>query len=266
MAIVLVGAGVMGESILAGVLDSGAAVSEVLVVERRADRAAEIASRFGVTVSDPSTAAAAASMLLLAVKPQDVDATLDEIGPRLSPDAVVVCLAAGVSTARVQRHLPAGVAVVRAMPNTPAVVRAGVTAISPGRNATAEHLDRAERLLGGVGVVVRVAEDQMDAVTAVSGSGPAYLFLVVEALVEAGVRVGLSRPLATELVVQTLRGSALMIDQTGEHPAVLRERVTSPGGTTAAALHALERAGVRAAFGDAVLAALDRAHQLDDLG
>jgi len=265
MTTVLVGAGVMGESILAGVLDSGSAASEVLVVERRADRAAEVAARFGVRLVDLPTGAARAGMLLLAVKPADVAGTLDQIAPQLGSDAVLVCVAAGVSTAQLERHLPAGAPVVRAMPNTPALVRAGVTAIAPGTHAGAEHLERAERLLAGVGTVVRVAEEQMDAVTAVSGSGPAYVFLVVEALVEAGVRAGLPRPLASELVVQTLRGSALMLGETAEHPAVLRERVTSPGGTTAAALHELERAGVRAAFGEAVQAALRRAGQLADL-
>lgn len=264
MSTVLVGAGVMGESILAGVLDSGVAASEVLVVEPRAERAAEVAARFGVRLVDLPTGAARAGLLLLAVKPVDVAGTLDQIAPQLGSDAVIVCVAAGVSTAQLERHLPAGAPVVRAMPNTPALVRAGVTAIAPGTHAGAEHLERAERLLAGVGTVVRVPEAQMDAVTAVSGSGPAYVFLVVEAWVEAGVRAGLPRPLATELVVQTLRGSVLMLGET-EHPAVLRERVTSPGGTTAAALHELERAGVRAAFGEAVQAAVQRAGQLADL-
>jgi pyrroline-5-carboxylate reductase len=148
------------------------------------------------------------------------------------------------------------------MPNTPAHVGAGVTAICPGTHAGREQVDAAATLLATVGTVVEVAEGQMDAVTAVSGSGPAYVFLVVEALVEAGVRAGLGRDLASQLVLATLDGSVRMLTQTGEHPAVLRERVTSPGGTTAAALHRLEAHGLRAAFLDAVLANRDRAREI----
>jgi pyrroline-5-carboxylate reductase len=262
MVVALLGGGVMGESILRGLLAAGTDPGDVVLVERRADRARELADAYGVAAVDPAEAAEQADVLLLAVKPQDVAAALTEVAAHVRPGSVVVSVAAGISTYRLEGLLPAGTAVVRAMPNTPALVGAGLTAVCAGAHAGDEHLSRAERLLGAVGQVVLVAEHQMDAVTAVSGSGPAYVFLVVEALVEAGVRAGLPRDLSTRLVVGTLRGSAAMLTETGEHPAVLRERVTSPGGTTAAALHVLEQRGLRAAFLDAVLANRDRAREL----
>lgn len=266
MRLVLLGAGVMGESILAGALGSVVQASEVTVVERRGDRAAEIAQRYGVAVAGGDTADAGgvssdADLVLVAVKPLDVPAALASLSD-LAADAVVLSVAAGLTTAQIEAALPGGQPVVRAMPNTPALVAAGVTAISPGSTAQEAHLATATALLSSVGLVVEVQESQMDAVTAVSGSGPAYVFLVVEALVEAGVRAGLPRDLATTLTVQTLAGSARMLVETGERATVLRERVTSPGGTTAAALHELERHGLRAAFIDAVLANRDRAAEL----
>lgn len=262
MNLVVLGCGVMGESILAGVLEAGGAQVRASVVEARQERAAELAERYDVTVAAAQDAAADADLVLVAVKPHDVEAGLASVRPSLPQDAVVVSVAAGLPTDRLESWLPAGQPVVRAMPNTPALVGAGVTAICAGSNAGVAHLERAEQVLSAVGTVVRVPEHQMDAVAAVSGSGPAYVFLVVEALTEAGVRAGLPRDLAVQLTAATLTGSAALLAETGEHPAVLRERVTSPGGTTAAALHQLEAHGLRAAFLDAVLANRDRSAEL----
>lgn len=264
MTVAIIGAGVMGESILRGMLADGTDPATVLVVEQHPDRAAAVATTHGVAAVDVGRAVESAGVVLVAVKPSDIEATLAAIAGHLRDGAVVVSVAAGITTDALERALPEDTPVVRAMPNTPALVGAGVTAICPGRHATGEHMAAAERVLWSVGSVERVPESQMDAVTAVSGSGPAYVFLVVEALVEAGVRVGLPRDLCTRLVLGTLAGSAAMLTETGEHPAVLRERVTSPGGTTAAALHELERHGLRAAFLDAVAANRDRARELGE--
>ncbi|MBM9461070.1 pyrroline-5-carboxylate reductase [Nocardioides sp. zg-536] len=258
----VIGAGVMGETLLSGLIRSGRAADDLVVVEKRPERAVELAERYGVTVFDDLAAAAAADTLLLVVKPQDVPAVLGELGPALRPGQLVVSLAAGLTTARLESLLPAGVAVVRVMPNTPALVGKGVAALSAGSACEESHLAEAEALLAAVGAVVRVPESQQDAVTAVSGSGPAYVFLVAEAMIEAGVHLGLPRPTARELAVQTLVGAAEMLSETGEHPAVLREQVTSPAGTTAAAVRKLEDHGVRAAFLAAMEACRDRSVEL----
>jgi pyrroline-5-carboxylate reductase len=178
------------------------------------------------------------------------------------PDVLVVSLAAGVDTTSIETLLPEGIAVVRGMPNTPAQVDEGMAAISPGTHSTAAHLQHVTEILSATGRVVTVPERYQDAVTAVSGTGPAYLFFVVEAMIEAGVHLGLPRDTATELVVQTMLGSAKLLRETGEHPTVLRERVTSPGGTTAAAVRQLEERSVRAAFMAAMEAARDRSRDL----
>lgn len=262
MNLVFLGCGVMGESILAGVLDAGEARVRASVVEARQERAEQLAERYGVSIATARTAAADADLVLVAVKPHDVEAGLTSVRSSLPHDAVVVSVAAGLPTDRLESWLPAGQPVVRAMPNTPALVGAGVTAICAGSGADSSHIARAEQVLSAVGTVVQVPEHQMDAVAAVSGSGPAYVFMVVEALTEAGVRAGLPRELAAQLTAQTLAGSAALLTETGEHPAILRERVTSPGGTTAAALHQLEAHGLRAAFLDAVIANRDRSAEL----
>jgi pyrroline-5-carboxylate reductase len=196
------------------------------------------------------------------VKPADVAAALGAVAERLGPETLVISIAAGVPTAVLEQHLARGQAVVRAMPNTPALVRCGATAVAAGAHASAEHLDRAAALLSSVGVVVQVSEHLLDAVTGLSGSGPAYVFLVAEALVEAGVLVGLPREVATTLVIQTLLGSATLLSQSAEGPEALRAAVTSPGGTTAAGLRALESRAARAALADAVVAATDRSREL----
>ncbi|MFC7329284.1 pyrroline-5-carboxylate reductase [Marinactinospora rubrisoli] len=259
--IAIIGAGRMGEALLAGLLGRGHAPDEVLVTEPRAGHAEELRRRHGVEVVDAAEAVTRADTVLLAIKPQDMLALLDDLAPVLAADRLVISVAAGVTTAVIEKYLPGDVAVVRAMPNAPALVGAGMTAVAGGRHAAAEHLDRAEELLRSVGEVVRVPERHLDAVTALSGSGPAYFYYVVESLVEAGVLLGLPRDTAHRLAVQTATGAAAMLRE-GEHPAVLREAVTSPGGTTAAALRELDRHGVRAAFTDAVEAAHDRSRQL----
>ena len=193
---------------------------------------------------------------------QDMGALLDEINDLVTPGDVVVSLAAGITTAFLESKLPDGISVVRVMPNTPALVDEGMAAISSGSSCTEADLDTAEALLSSTGKVVRVAEKHQDAVTAISGSGPAYIFYVVEAMIEAGVLLGLPRNTATELVVQTLYGAATMLKETGEHPTVLRERVSSPGGTTMAAVRQLDDHKVRAAFMTAMEAAAERSKAL----
>ncbi|HEX2895785.1 MAG TPA: pyrroline-5-carboxylate reductase [Marmoricola sp.] len=257
MTVAIIGAGVMGETLLSGLIRGGRDVADLMVGEKRPERAEELRERYGVTVVGNSEAAQAQTVVLV-VKPQDMADVLTEIAPHLRPGQLVVSLAAGITTAAIEKHIPEGVAVVRVMPNTPALVDEGMAAISPGSHCDDEHLATAEGLLSATGRVVRVPEKQQDAVTAISGSGPAYLFFVVEAMIEAGVHLGLPRTTATELVVQTVVGSAKLLRETGTHPTVLREQVTSPGGTTAAAIRELEDHKVRAAFITAMEAARDR--------
>ncbi|RLV50480.1 pyrroline-5-carboxylate reductase [Nocardioides mangrovicus] len=262
MTVAIIGVGVMGEALLSGLVRGGTPSDELLVGEKRADRAAELRERYGVSVVGNLEAVRAADTVLLVVKPQDMPTVLAEISPALDSGTLLVSLAAGITTSFIERQVPDGVAVVRVMPNTPALVDEGMAAISPGTHCDAEHLDEAQRLLSATGRVVQVPEDQQDAITAISGSGPAYIFFVVEAMIEAGVHLGLPRATASELVLQTVVGSAKLLRETGEHPTVLRERVTSPGGTTAAAVRELEDHRVRAAFMTAMEAARDRSRAL----
>lgn len=259
---VLVGAGAMGEAILAGLLKSGRPADSLIVVEKRAERAEELATAHGVTVSGDLAAVAGADQVVLAVKPQDLFAVLDEASSHLAAGQTVISIAAGVTIASIEARVPAGVAVVRVMPNTPALVSEGISALSGGLAATGAQVAAAEELMSACGTVVVVPEKQMDAVTAVSGSGPAYVFYVIDAMVEAGVHLGLPRPTAHQLAVQTVLGSAVMARDTGTHPAILREQVTSPAGTTAAALRQLDERGVRAAFLAALEACRDRSAEL----
>ncbi len=262
MTVAIIGAGVMGETLLSGLIRSGRPAAELLVGEKRPERAAELREKYDVAVVGNDEATRSADTVVLVVKPQDMADVLAEISPHLRPDQLVVSLAAGITTAYLEARIPEGIAVVRVMPNTPALVDEGMAAISPGTHCDDGHLDAAEQLLAATGRVVRVPEKQQDAVTAISGSGPAYLFFVVEAMIEAGVHLGLPRSTASELVVQTVVGSAKLLRETGEHPTVLRERVTSPGGTTAAAVRQLENHKVRAAFITAMEAARDRSAAL----
>jgi len=256
------GAGVMGETLLSGLIRSGRDVADLSITEKRTDHAAVLNAKYGVSVLDNATAAKSADVLVLVVKPQDMDGLLSEIRDHVVPGNLVVSLAAGITTGYLESRLPEGSSVVRVMPNTPALVDQGMAAVSPGQHCTPEHLDEAEALLRSCGRVVQVPEKYQDAVTAISGSGPAYIFYVVEAMIEAGVVLGLPRATSTELVVQTLFGAATMLKETGEHPTVLRELVSSPGGTTVAALRQLDDHKVRAAFISAIEAAAQRSHEL----
>lgn len=254
----------MGGALVTGLLGRGGwSPEDLAVVEPDVGRRAELAAAHpGLTVVDapsPSLAAADAGAVL-AVKPDVAEPAcraLGAVGLRR-----VLSIVAGMPAARLEAVLPEGAVVVRAMPNMPALVGAGVSAIAGGSHARAADLVWAEEVLGAVGTVVRVPERQLDVVTALSGSGPAYVFLVVEALVEAGVLGGLSRELSSILTVETLKGAAALLDQTGASPESLRADVTSPGGTTAAGLRALEARGVRSAFMEAVVAAAERARSL----
>jgi pyrroline-5-carboxylate reductase len=262
MTVAIIGAGVMGETLLSGLIRAGRRTDDLLVGEKRRERAVELEERYGVSVVSNAEAAQKADTVVLVVKPQDMGDLLSELSTVLRPGQLVVSLAAGITTAFIEARLPEGVAVVRVMPNTPALVDEGMAAISRGSHCDESHLAEAESLMASTGRVIQVPERQQDAVTAISGSGPAYLFFVVESMIEAGVHLGLPRSTASELVVQTVVGSAKLLRETGEHPTVLRERVTSPGGTTAAALRELEDHKVRAAFLTAVEAARDRSRSL----
>jgi len=257
--IALLGGGKMGEALLGGLQRAG---HTVVVVEKSRDRGAYLTQRYGVDVLDGPSAVGQASVVLLATKPHDVVALLRGLGDAVTAQHLLVSVAAGITAATMEAALPEGTPVVRCMPNTPALVGEGMTAIAPGAGAGEAHLDLAASLLAGVGRVVRVTEAQLDAVTALSGSGPAYFFAVVEALVDAGVLLGLPRPLATELVVQTAVGSAAMLRDSGDSATGLREAVTSPGGTTAAALRELDERGLKAAFLAAAEAAARRSREL----
>ena len=262
MTVAILGAGVMGETLLSGLLRAGRRAEELMVGEKRRERADELEQRYGVAVVGNIEAAQKADTVALVVKPQDMSDLLAEIAPAVRPGQLVVSLAAGITTSFIESRLPEGVAVVRVMSNTAALVDEGMAAISRGSHCDESHLAEAESLMASTGRVIRVPEKQQDAVTAVSGSGPGYLFFVVESMIEAGVHLGLPRSTASELVVQTVVGSAKLLRETGEHPTVLRERVTSPGGTTAAAVRELEDHAVRAAFLGALEAARDRSREL----
>ncbi|OBA88064.1 pyrroline-5-carboxylate reductase [Mycobacteriaceae bacterium 1482268.1] len=282
--IAIIGGGSIGEALLAGLLRAGRQAKDLVVAEKAPERAKYLSETYSVLVTSVADAAENASFVIVAVKPADVPAIVEEIADAAahaeseSVEQVFVTVAAGVTTDFFESKLPAGSPVIRVMPNAPVVVGGGVSALAPGRFATAEQLKETAGIFDAVGGVLTVAESQMDAVTAVSGSGPAYFFYVVEALVDAGVAAGLSRSVATDLVAQTMAGSAAMLlerldaaqsasdyglaaamDTTA---AQLRATVTSPGGTTAAGLRELEKAGVRAALAEAVEAAKRQSSQL----
>ena len=262
--IAILGGGKIGESLLAGLLSSGwREPGEIVVTGRREERIAELHDHYGVhaTLSNPE-AVVGAAVVVLAVKPQDFPTLLGEIGGLLTAEQTVLSVAAAIPTAMIEEHVTPGVPVVRAMPNTPATVHEGVAGVCAGAHADDAHLAIAEEVLTHVGSVVRVPERYMDAVTAVSGSGPAYFALLAEAMIEAGILLGLSREISTQLVVQTMLGTAKLLRDEKMHPVELREMVTSPGGTTIRAIRELERAGVRAAFLNAIQAAMERSREL----
>jgi len=262
--VAILGCGKIGEALVAGLLSSGwRGPDEVVVTGRREERIAELRERYGVqaTLSN-AEAVAGAGLVVLAVKPQDFDILLGEIGPLLAPEQTVLSIAAAIPTAAIERRIAPGVPVARAMPNAPATVHEGIAGVCAGAHAADEHLALAEECLSHLGAVVRVPERYMDAVTAVSGSGPAYFALLAEAMIEAGILLGLSREISTRLVVQTMLGTAVLLRDERMHPVELREAVTSPGGTTIRAIRELEQAGVRAAFLNAIQAAMERSREL----
>ena len=261
--IAVIGGGMMGEAVVAGLVKAGVSPHHVRVADASSARLEQLREAYGVaTAATNADAVFEASVVLLVVKPNVLAPVVAEVSDALAPDALVVSLAAGVSLARLETALRPGSLVLRAMPNTPARVGAGLTAISPGRHVSAERVAIIEALMGALGRTIVVEERYQDAVAALSGSGPAYVFLVAEAMIDAGVQLGLTRDVATLLAGQTLLGSAQLLVGSGEHPAVLRNQVTSPGGTTAAALAQLEAHGLRTAFAEAMRACAARSAEL----
>jgi pyrroline-5-carboxylate reductase len=262
--IAVLGAGRIGEALISGLLSSGwRDTADLSASARRETRVTELKERFGIAATTSNAeAAAGAALVVVAVKPQDLDTLLGELGPLIQTEQTVLSVVAAVPTAAIERHLAGGVPVVRAMPNTPSTVHEGIAGVCAGAHAGEQQLELAEEALRHLGSVVRVSEPLMDAVTAVSGSGPAYFALLAEAMIEAGILLGISREISTQLVVQTMLGTAKQLRDEKMHPVELREMVTSPGGTTIAAIRELEQAGVRAAFLNAIQAAMDRSREL----
>jgi pyrroline-5-carboxylate reductase len=262
--IAVLGAGKIGEAVISGLVSSGwREPGEIVATARREERLKELAEAYGVdTTTSNVDAVHGAAFVVIAVKPQDLEALLAEVGHALSPEQTVLSIVAAIPTAVIERHLTDGVPVVRAMPNTPVTVHEGMAGIAPGTPARDEHLALAEDVLAQLGRSVRVPESYMDAITAVSGSGPAYFALLAESMIEAGILLGLSREVSTDLVIQTMLGTAKLLRDERMHPVELREMVTSPGGTTIAAIRELEQAGVRAAFLNAIQAAMKRSQEL----
>ena len=259
--IAILGCGRIGEALLVGLL--GAGWTDIVVTSRTEVRATELRDRHGVeATTDNAGAVAKAELVVVAVKPQDIDALLAEVGQLLTAQQTVLSIAAAIPTAQIEARIAPGVPVVRAMPNAPSIVHEGMAGICAGAHAGEANLALAEDALAHLGRVVRVPESTMDAVTALSGSGPAYFALLAEAMIEAGILLGVSREISTTLVVQTMLGTAKQLRDLGMHPVELRESVTSPGGTTIAAIRELEQAGVRAALLNAVQAAMTRAGEL----
>jgi pyrroline-5-carboxylate reductase len=266
--ICVLGAGKAGEALVAGLLSSGwAKPADIVATARHEERIDELSKRYGIEGTlDNVAAVKGAQVVVIAVKPQDIEALLDDVGDVLEVSQTVLSIAAAIPTELIERHVGDGVPVVRAMPNAPVTVHEGMAGVTGGAHATEEHVALAEEVLGSVGRSVRVDEAYMDAVTAVSGSGPAYFALLAESMIEAGILLGLSREVSTDLVVQTMLGTAKLLRDEKMHPVELREMVTSPGGTTISAIRELEQAGVRAAFLNAIQAAMKRSRELAEGG
>jgi len=260
--VAILGVGKLGEALLSGLLRAGRSPADVVVTARREERGQALADTHGVRVVTNAEAAKSADVLLLTVKPQDMASLLVELAGNVPADRLVISMAAGTTTATIEAALLPGTPVVRVMSNTPVLVDEAMSAISAGSHAGEQHLALTEELLRPVGQTIRVPEAQQDAVTALSGSGPAYFFYLVEAMTDAGILLGLPRQVAHDLIVQTALGSALMLRDSGEHPVKLREAVTSPAGTTINAIRVMEDHGVRAAMLSALEAARDRSRQL----
>jgi pyrroline-5-carboxylate reductase len=266
--ICVLGAGKAGEALVAGLLSSGwAQPADIVATARHQERIDELSKRYGIEGTlDNVAAVKGAQVVVIAVKPQDIEALLGDVGGALEASQTVLSIAAAIPTELIERHVGDGVPVVRAMPNAPVTVHEGMAGVTGGAHATEEHVALAEEVLGSVGRSVRVDEAYMDAVTAVSGSGPAYFALLAESMIEAGILLGLSREVSTDLVVQTMLGTAKLLRDEKMHPVELREMVTSPGGTTISAIRELEQAGVRAAFLNAIQAAMKRSRELAEGG
>ncbi|MBA0124595.1 pyrroline-5-carboxylate reductase [Haloechinothrix sp. YIM 98757] len=260
--VAVLGAGKIGEALMSGLLHSGYRPEELLFTERHPERAAELTERLAARHVELDEAAATADVLVVAVKPQDIDPLLERLAGLIDGRTLLVSLCAGLPTALFERRLGGACPVVRVMPNTPMVIGEAMCAISPGSHATDAHVKLVEQLLSSVGEVVSIPEEKQDAVTALSGSGPAYVFFLVEAMIDAGILLGLPRNVAEKLIIQSTYGATKMLAETGEHPVTLREAVTSPGGTTINAIRELENHGVRAAFLSAIEAARDRSVEL----
>jgi pyrroline-5-carboxylate reductase len=260
--VAVLGTGKIGEALVSGLLRAGKPAAEVLVTARRPERAKALHEMYGVEAVGNAEAAAMADTLILTVKPQDMGALLEELAPHVPAGRLVISGAAGITTEFIASRLGDGVPVVRVMTNTPVLVDEAMSAISAGPHATEEHLVRTEEIFAPVGKTIRVPEAQQDAVTALSGSGPAYFYYLVEAMTDAGILLGLPRAAAHDLIVQAAIGAAVMLRDSGEHPVKLREAVTSPAGTTIAAIRTMEDHGVRAAMIAALEAARDRSREL----
>ncbi len=260
----VIGAGNMAEALIRGLVRGGhVPASHVTASNPRGERLEQLQRDYQIQVdTNNKTVARGAQLCLLAVKPQIVDKVLREIGDQLQPGTLLISVAAGISTETIEGHVGEGVRVVRAMPNTPALVGAGATAISGGSRASESDLATAKAVFDAVGITVVLDEHHLDAVTGLSGSGPAYIFLILEALSDAGVKVGLSRRNAQQLAAQTVMGSAKMLLETDEHVGRLKDMVTSPGGTAIAGLHTLEEGGLRTTLINAVETATKRAREL----
>ncbi|HRC56025.1 MAG TPA: pyrroline-5-carboxylate reductase [Kofleriaceae bacterium] len=259
-----IGAGNMAEALIRGLIRGNhVQASSILASAPRPERRAQLVFDYQIgATADNCEVARAAHILVLAIKPQIFPRVLREIAADIRPDALVISIAAGISTESIEQALPSEVRVVRAMPNTPALVAAGATAISAGQRANELDLGAAKQIFDAVGLTVALDESQLDAVTGLSGSGPAYIFLILEALADAGVKVGLSRRNAQRLAAQTVMGSAKLLLDTDEHPGKLKDMVTSPGGTAIAGLHTLEQGGLRTTLINAVETATKRAKEL----
>lgn len=260
----VIGGGNMGEALMAGWLADGlAAPDDLWATDVVPERLAALRTRYGIRIGQDSAEAGSwADVVVLAVKPQNIDQVLDGLKDRMSDRVLIVSIAAGIPLARIAARLGGNRKLVRVMPNTPALIRAGASALAASPSVSAEERAFVVRLFQAVGTVVVVEERLMDAVTGLSGSGPAYVFQIIEALADGGVKMGLPRETALTLAAQTVLGAAKQLVETGEHPGRLKDKVASPGGTTIAGLHALEAGGVRAALMAAVEAATKRSEEL----
>lgn len=258
----VIGAGVMGEALIAALIRSGVNPGDISFAEKRDERAAELTARYSILHSDLGAVAAQASTILLVVKPQDMGATLSELAPHLNADALLISFAAGKTIASITDGLGKSNPVIRVMPNTPALLGKGASGYSLGAGVTPPQRDFVASFLAATGKAIEVPESLQDAVTATSGSGPAYFFAFVEAMVEGSVALGLSREDATLLTIQTIVGAAALLESSGDSPTTLREKVTSPNGTTAAAIASFNSSGLNETVAQAMAAAAKRSQEL----